>query len=161
MEKKIRVVQMGLGPIGNKVTEFLMEKPALQIVGAIDADPAKVGQDVGTLAGQSPVGIKVSADLPAVLGKKDVDVVVLTTTSSLTPTCEQLFQLLPFGVNVISSCEELSYPWLTHPELAARIDQLAKQNKAAVLATGVNPDSRWITWPWSSPGFVVIFARSL
>jgi 4-hydroxy-tetrahydrodipicolinate reductase len=130
---------MGLGPIGNKVTEFLVEKSDLQIVGAIDADPAKVGQDVGTLAGQSPVGIKVSADLQSVLGKRDVDLVLLTTTSSLTQTCEQLLQLLPYGVNVISSCEELSYPWLTNPQVAAKIDQLAKQNKVAVLATGVNP----------------------
>src|SRR5271157_619620 len=101
MEKKIRVVQMGLGPIGNKVTEYLTEKPALEIVGAIDADPAKVGQDVGALAGQSPVGVKVSADLEQVLGKRDVDVVLLTTTSSLTQTCNQLVQLLPYGVNII------------------------------------------------------------
>jgi 4-hydroxy-tetrahydrodipicolinate reductase len=64
---------------------------------------------------------------------------MLTTTSSLTATCEQLLQLLPFGVNIISSCEELSYPWVTNPELAAKIDKLAKEKNVAVLATGVNP----------------------
>ena len=82
-----------------------------------------------------------------VLGKGDVDIVMLTTTSSLARTYDQLIQLLPYGVNVISSCEELSYPWLTSPELATKIDKLAKENNVAVLGTGVNP------------GFLMIFCR--
>jgi 4-hydroxy-tetrahydrodipicolinate reductase len=45
---------------------------------------------------------------------------------------------LPFGVNVISSCEELSYPWL-NPQIAEKIDILAKDNKVSVLGTGINP----------------------
>jgi 4-hydroxy-tetrahydrodipicolinate reductase len=139
MKKQVRVVQMGLGPIGNKVTQVLAERADLPIVGAIDTDPAKVGQDVGTLAGLPALGVKVSADMKKVLGGKDVDVVVLTTTSGLGPTYAQLKQLLPYGVNVISSCEELCYPWLTDPKISAKIDQLAKDNKVAVLATGVNP----------------------
>ncbi len=139
MQKKIRVVQMGLGPIGNKETQFLSEKTNIEIVGAIDADPTKIGKDVGTLAGLPALGVKVSGDIASVLAKGGVDVVMLTTTSSLTATCEQLLQLLPFGVNIISSCEELSYPWETNPQLAAKIDKLAKEKNVAVLATGVNP----------------------
>jgi 4-hydroxy-tetrahydrodipicolinate reductase len=139
MQNKVRVVQMGLGPIGNKETQFLSEKTNIEIVGAIDTDPAKIGKDVGTLAGLPALGVKVSGDLASVLAKGGVDVVLLTTTSSLTATCDQLLQLLPFGVNIVSSCEELSYPWGTNPELAARIDKLAKEKNVAVLATGVNP----------------------
>jgi 4-hydroxy-tetrahydrodipicolinate reductase len=81
MAKKIKVVQMGLGPIGNKVTVFLADKAGVEIVGAIDADPAKVGQDIGMLAGLPAHGVKVSADMKAVLGGRDVDAVILTTTS--------------------------------------------------------------------------------
>jgi hypothetical protein len=139
MAKKIRVVQMGLGPIGNKVTVFLADKAGVEIVGAIDADPAKAGQDIGVLAGLPALGVKVSADMQAVLGGKEVDAVILTTTSSLVKTADQLAALLPYGVNVISSCEELSYPWLTNPALAAKIDKLARENNVSVLATGVNP----------------------
>jgi len=130
---------MGLGPIGNKVTQFLAEKAGIEIVGAIDADPAKAGQDIGVLAGLPALGVKVTADMKAVLGGKDVDIVILTTTSSLVKTADQLAELLPYGVNVISSCEELSYPWLTNPGLAGKIDKLARENNVAVLATGVNP----------------------
>lgn len=136
---KLKVVQMGLGPIGNKVTQYLLERESIEIVGAIDTNPEKVGQDVGVLAGLEPIGVKVTANLSEVLGYGNVDVVVLTTTSALSKTYEQLITLIPYGVNVVSSCEELSYPWLTQPEVAAKIDKLAKENKVAVLGTGVNP----------------------
>jgi 4-hydroxy-tetrahydrodipicolinate reductase len=137
--KKIKVVQMGLGPIGNKETQYLLERNNVEIVGAIDSDPAKDGQDVAVLADLPSIGIKVSADLDQVLGKGGVDVVMLTTTSGLVSVYEQLCQLLPYGVNIVSSCEELSYPWQTNSELATNIDQLAKDNNVAVLSTGINP----------------------
>jgi 4-hydroxy-tetrahydrodipicolinate reductase len=116
-----------------------MERTNVQIKGAIDIDPAKEGKDIGTLAGVSPTGVKVTADMSLVLGNGDVDVVMLATTSSLAKTYEQLIQLLPYRVNVVSSCEELSYPWMANTELAAKIDKLAKENNVAVLGTGVNP----------------------
>jgi 4-hydroxy-tetrahydrodipicolinate reductase len=136
---KIRVVQMGLGPIGNKETQYLLERNDIEIVGALDSDPAKAGRDVAALAGLPPIGIKVSSDLGEVLGKGGVDVVMLTTTSSLASIHGQLMQLLPYRVNIVSSCEELSYPWQTNKELSAGIDRLAKENEVAVLSTGVNP----------------------
>jgi len=139
MMKRLNVVQMGLGPIGNKVTQFLAERAGIEIVGAIDADPAKAGQDIGVLAGLTPLNVKVTADMRQVLGQGGIDAVVLTTTSSLASTYEQLGQILPFGVNVVSSCEELSYPWLANNALATKIDKLAKDNNAVVLGTGVNP----------------------
>ena len=136
---KLKVVQMGLGPIGNKVTQYLLERDSIEIVGGIDTDPKKKGQDIGVLAGLEPIGVKVTANMNQVLGKGNVDVVVLTTTSSLSKTYEQLMELIPYGVNIVSSCEELSYPWVTQSDLAAKIDELAKKHQVAVLGTGVNP----------------------
>ena len=43
------------------------------------------------------------------------------------------------GVNVVSSCEELLYPWLRAPEQARAIDGLCRASGARVVATGVNP----------------------
>ncbi|MHC1761576.1 MAG: dihydrodipicolinate reductase [Negativicutes bacterium] len=139
MKAKIKVVQMGLGPIGNKATKYLLEREYLEIVGAIDADPAKEGQDVGMLAGLAPIGVAVTADIAKALAGKSVDVVLLTTSSALVKIADQLKALLPYGVNVVSSCEELSYPWITNPALSGQIDELARQNDVSVLATGVNP----------------------
>ena len=137
--KKIKVVQMGLGPIGNKATLYLAERENLQIVGAVDADPAKVGQDVGVLAGLAPLGVAVKPDIAQALAGQSADVVLLTTSSALTRIADQLKQVLPFGVHVVSSCEELSYPWQTNPALAGEIDELAKKHGVSVLSTGVNP----------------------
>jgi 4-hydroxy-tetrahydrodipicolinate reductase len=43
------------------------------------------------------------------------------------------------GVNVVSTCEELSYPYLTQPQLAKELDTLAKKHDTTVLGTGINP----------------------
>lgn len=140
MEKRIRVAQVGLGPIGLKVTQFLAERSGLELVAAIDTDPKKAGHDLGELAGlPERLEIRVAGSIAEGLTGKQVDAVLLTTTSSLEKTWPQLQELLPYGVNVISSCEEMSYPWLTNPELARKIDKLAQENGVSVLSTGINP----------------------
>jgi len=136
--RAIRIIQYGLGPIGSRVTKFLAEKPWARIVAGIDIDPAKAGRDVGVLAGLKPVGARVSADATAVLRRK-ADVAVITTASSLVKLAPQVLACVATGKNVVTTCEELSYPWLTRPALARRIDRAARARGVAVLATGVNP----------------------
>ena len=50
-----------------------------------------------------------------------------------------MVEIIIAGSNIISICEELSYPYGKHPELATKIDKLAKDYKVTVLGTGVNP----------------------
>jgi 4-hydroxy-tetrahydrodipicolinate reductase len=140
MEKKIRVVHYGLGPIGCKVVQYLTERGHFDIVGAIDADPEKVGTDLGHLAAlNGPLGLKVTANARDLLEQVDADVVVLTTTSDLEKIRPQIMEILSCGKNIVSTCEELMYPWLTNPEVAREIDEAAKEHKVSVLSTGVNP----------------------
>jgi 2,4-diaminopentanoate dehydrogenase len=140
MNHKIKVMQYGVGPIGLMTTECLVEKPGLSIVGAIDANPEKIGKDLGVLAGLSkPLGVEVSGDAFSLLRELDADVVILTTTSSLETIRPQIMEIISAGKKVVSSCEELTYPWLTKPEIARDIDEAAKRNGASVLSTGVNP----------------------
>ena len=40
---------------------------------------------------------------------------------------------------MVSTCEELIYPWLRHVALAEELDELAKANGGRLLGTGVNP----------------------
>ena len=140
MDNKIRVVQYGLGPIGNKITQYLLERDSVQIVGAIDSDPTKLGLDIGELAGSSAAyGVCVTDNLKTLLSKVDADIVVLTTTSSLENIKSQIIEIISFGINIVSTCEELSHPWLTNPEIADEIDVAAKMSDVSVLATGINP----------------------
>ncbi len=63
MSEKIRVLQFGLGPIGQACVRTLVEKAGVELTGAVDIDPAKVGKDVGDVVGlKTKLGIAVRSD---------------------------------------------------------------------------------------------------
>jgi 4-hydroxy-tetrahydrodipicolinate reductase len=82
--------------------------------------------------------VPVSGDARATLAT-DADVIVLTTASHLDKLMPQLVACIEARKSVISTCEELAHPFETAPELAHKVDELAKANGVVVLGTGVNP----------------------
>ncbi|MFQ5675381.1 MAG: dihydrodipicolinate reductase, partial [bacterium] len=140
MAEKIRVVQVGLGPIGTEAARLAHEKKALQIVGGIDIDKGKVNKALGEILGlKSLHDVVVSNDLAKVLEETRPDIVLHSTGSFLNNVEEQLQMCLRAGASVVSSCEELFYPYRRNSEFCARIDRLAREHSATVLGTGVNP----------------------
>ncbi len=136
----IRVMLMGLGPIGAAVARQVAARKGLKIVAAVDIDPAKVGKDAGEVIGlDRKLGVKVAADAAATIKKTRPQVAVLCTSSSLEKVLPQFETVLKAKVSIVSTTEELAYPWQTHRSLATRLDKLAKKAKAAVVGTGVNP----------------------
>jgi len=140
VKKKIRAIQYGIGPIGASILKLMREKEAIEIIGAIDTDHAKIGKDLGEVVGASdaPWGVTVSGDAKGVL-EQSADIVMHTTSSSLPKVVDQLLAAMDVGSCVVSTCEELSYPYRTYPELAAQLDKGAKDNGVALVGTGVNP----------------------
>jgi 4-hydroxy-tetrahydrodipicolinate reductase len=141
-EQSVRIVQYGLGPIGIECVKTVMAKAdcGLQLVGAIDVDPEKAGRDVSAIIGMdAPTGIEVSADAAAQLSTAKPDVVLHTTTSFLDKIFDQFELCVGAGAHVVSSTEELLYPYERHPRLSARLDELARTCGVSVLGTGVNP----------------------
>jgi len=140
VKKKIRAVQYGVGPIGAAILRLMREKQAVEIIGAIDTDPAKAGRDLGELVGaaDAPWGVAVSADAGKVLAES-ADVVIHSTSSYLPEVADQLMECLGAESCVISTCEELAYPFRKYPELAAKLDAEAKSWGVALVGTGVNP----------------------
>jgi 2,4-diaminopentanoate dehydrogenase len=138
LPKKIRVVQFGVGPIGASIARLMRQKDGLEIVGAVDKDPAKVGRDLGEIAGDSAWEVKILPEISAAL-EKPVDVVVHTTSSCLTDVMEELLACLAAGCCVVSTCEELAFPFRKHPQLSAKLDSAAKDEGVALVGTGVNP----------------------
>ena len=49
MTSVVRAVSFGLGPIGLAAARLALQKTTVQLVGAIDIDPAKIGKDLGDL----------------------------------------------------------------------------------------------------------------
>jgi hypothetical protein len=140
VKKKIRAIQYGVGPIGASIARLMRQKHAVEICGAIDTDPEKSGRDLGEVVGASdaPWGVKISADAKEVL-EQAADVVIHSTSSSLPKVMDQLLACLEAESCVVSTCEELSYPYRTYPDLSAKLDAAAKDWGVALVGTGVNP----------------------
>ncbi len=140
MKKKIRAIQYGVGPIGASIARLMREKQAIEICGAIDTDPAKIGRDLGEVVGaaDAPWGVKISGDAAEVL-EQSADIVIHSTSSSLPKVMDQLLACLEAEACIVSTCEELAYPYRTYPELSLKLDSAAKDWGVALVGTGVNP----------------------
>jgi 4-hydroxy-tetrahydrodipicolinate reductase len=131
---------IGLGPIGAAVARQLASRRNFRIVAAVDVDPAKAGRDLGEVVDLGKrAGVRVVADADAAIRRAKPQVAVLCTSSSLRGVWPQLDAVLRRRVPVVSTTEELAYPWFSNRALARRIDAAAKKARVAVVGTGVNP----------------------
>jgi 4-hydroxy-tetrahydrodipicolinate reductase len=135
----MRVVQLGLGPIGREVARLAAVHPAMELVGAADIDPALVGRDLGEVLQLDPRDITVEGSIGAALDGAKPKLALHCTGSRLPDVAPQLRECLERGVAVVSTCEELSYPFYRHPKLALELHDLAVRHETALLGTGVNP----------------------
>jgi 4-hydroxy-tetrahydrodipicolinate reductase len=148
LEKKINVIIYGCGIMGRKVAESISEKESFEIVGAVDIDPDLAGLDLGDLFDKPrKTGITVERDAEALFSKVNAHAVVLTTISHLKKVFPQIVQCMKAGLNIISTCEELSFPWKREAELTREIDDLAKDFGVTVVGTGINPGYLMDTLP--------------
>jgi 4-hydroxy-tetrahydrodipicolinate reductase len=147
--ENIKVVIYGIGVIGRRLAKHLITKEGVEIVGAIDINPEIVGADLGDIIEEGEMGVVICKDAEKVLHEKKPDIVCHTTSSYLRQTFSQLEQILKNGVNIVSTCEELSYPYATKSgnDFADRLDNIAKENCATLLGTGVNPGYLMDTLP--------------
>lgn len=135
--RPLPVLAFGLGPIGRAAARLALDRPDLELVAAVDADPALAGEDLGRLLElDRDLGIEVSATPTAANGPA---VAIQATGSRLASVERQLQDLVGLGYDVVSSCEELSFPWRRHPDAARRIDEAARNGGRSILGTGVNP----------------------
>ncbi|HUY99884.1 MAG TPA: hypothetical protein VMU89_06005 [Thermomicrobiaceae bacterium] len=135
-----RTIHYGLGPIGQELARLTADRESLQIVGAVDIDPNKVGKDVGEVIGLGrALGVPVRSDADALFREVQADAVLHTTGSYLEQVWSQIDGIVRGGLNLVSTCEELSFPAAQHAQKAREIDALAKQHGVSVLGTGVNP----------------------
>ena len=134
-----KAVIIGLGPLGRRVVRYAVKRKNIALVGAVDIDPAKIGRDLGKLCGLKPIGVIVRKDLKTALKDEKADVALLTTVSSLTKLESQVAEIARRKLHVVSTCEELVFPFKTAPAVAKRIDAICTKQKVTCLGTGVNP----------------------
>jgi 4-hydroxy-tetrahydrodipicolinate reductase len=63
----------------------------------------------------------------------------VTTVSSIVALESQVAELAKAKLHIVSTCEELFFPWKTNPEISKRIDKVCRENGVVCVGTGVNP----------------------
>lgn len=134
----MRVLQIGLGPLGQLVAGDLVARGLGTVEAAVDPAPELAGRPVGAAVpgtGDAPV----RASLEEVPRGTRFDAAIVSTSSDLELVMPTLRELLDRGLTVVSTCEELAWPWLRHPVLAQELDERAIRSGGRALGTGVNP----------------------
>ena len=135
----IRVIHVGVGPVGQRLARYAAARKDLKIVGAVDPAPDKAGRDLGELCGIERMGVQVYPNLAAAQRAHRAHVALLTTVSSLERIKPQVEEIAAAGLDIVSTCEEMVYPWKTRPAVARAIDAACCRHGATCLSTGVNP----------------------
>ena len=129
-----RVLQVGLGPLGIKIAADLQRRRLGEIVAAID--PALAGRALAELVpGAGAVRVAASLDDISV----PVDIAIVATVSDLRACAPTLLALAARGISAVSTCEEMSWPWERHPDVAKELAAAAERHGVRMLGTGVNP----------------------
>ncbi|MFX1605338.1 MAG: dihydrodipicolinate reductase, partial [Promethearchaeota archaeon] len=142
MSKPFVVVQFGFGSLGKSIARSIIERDNLRLAGLVDIDPECIGKTVeDDLEISNETQTKIYPNLDSLLKdvEDEVDVSVIATSSFLNTVKPTIIESMNSGMDVISICEELSYPFSRHPELSTRIDKEAKKLTKTVLGTGINP----------------------
>ena len=140
MNEPLPVIVQGLGPIGVLIVETALSDPALEVVGAVEINPDMVGRPLSDLVEGAPdAAVEPTVEAARAASTSDDGILIHCTGSYLDRVAPQLEEAVRQGLHVVSTCEELTFPDERHPEVAARLDELAKAAGRTVVATGVNP----------------------
>ncbi|MEW6055311.1 MAG: Gfo/Idh/MocA family oxidoreductase [Bdellovibrionota bacterium] len=135
--RSTKVMVFGLGYIGRMVVEAIQnENPfwnrRLELVGAIDIVPE-------SRQWAEKKGVRPFQSVADLLAVQRPDVCVHTTASNISIVVAQLRELIEAKIPVVSSTEELFFPWVENPGIAEELDSLCRNNQIAIMGTGVNP----------------------
>ena len=140
MKNKFNIVQVGLGPMGKLITRLILQRENLSLEGVVDIDPTLLGKNLSQiLDDEKGNNLIIESDLKRLLANKNIDVTIISTSSSLEKVAPLIIQAVKSGSNVISICEELSYPYKYYPKLSNELNALAISNNVTIVGTGINP----------------------
>lgn len=139
----LNIIQVGAGPLGLGVSKFILQRKqkGLNLVGVVDLDPELKGKDIGELSGEEEFGVTVSASVDEAIekSKQKPSVAAVSTVSSASKIIPTVEELAERKLDIVTTCEELSYPWQQHPDEAEKINKICRDNGVTCLGTGVNP----------------------
>ncbi|MFA5523559.1 MAG: 2,4-diaminopentanoate dehydrogenase [Tissierellales bacterium] len=138
----IKVVIWGFGAMGSGMAKMLLKKKGVDIVGVCDMSPNKVNKSIYEVLDIEREGrpeVIINGNIEEVLTEKCCDICLCATDSFTKNAFPKLKYVLEKKVNVISTAEEMAFPYAGSPELAKELDNIAKENGVTILGTGINP----------------------
>jgi len=137
----MKVLQMGLGPLGIQVAKYINDKTEVKTVAAVDINETLIGKSLSSISEELSSSVQIYKSVEDAVNSlaKKPDAAIITTVSNLDILIPQIEQVAKFGIPVVSTCEELAYPWKLQPELSNKLDELCKNHNIACLGTGINP----------------------
>jgi len=133
----IRVALFGFGQVGRRLAAILARRAGVEIVAIIS--PSLAGQPARQHVPDLSADLTIAGEAQAALAESRPQVVLHATAPYLAEVLDQLLLGVRMGSHVISSCEELAYPWVVHRAEAETLDREARRAGVSVLGTGVNP----------------------
>lgn len=140
--RNVRVGIWGFGAMGSGMAKMLLKKTGVEIVSVCDMHPDRVGKSIYEVLGAEKgerCDVIIKSDANEAFTDECADVVLLATDSFTKGAFDKIKLILEKKINVISTAEEMAYPKAQEPELAAKLDEIAKANGVSVLGTGINP----------------------
>ena len=137
MERKVKVVQYGVGKMSIYTMRYVYEKGG-EIVGAVDVNPEVIGKDIGEILETEKKGVVVTSAENAreMLQQVKPDIAIVTTMSLIKETETPLMLCAELGINAITTCEEAFYPQNSNPTITNKLDELAKKNNCTITGSG-------------------------
>ena len=87
MESEINVIQVGLGPMGQLITNLLLKRKNINLIGAVDINPELVGKTIKEIFNiPYKSEIVIHSNLEDVNSEEKIDVTIIATSSSLIST---------------------------------------------------------------------------
>lgn len=139
MSNPLRILHVGIGPLGVRIAHDLHERDVGEVVAAVDVSPALAGKPLSTVVKGTPRTVKIAGSLDHVPSRQRFDAALVTTSSDLRACADTLRALARRGLPIVTTCEEATWPWLRHAALARELDVLCRKYGARILGTGVNP----------------------
>jgi hypothetical protein len=128
---RIRVIQWATGGVGRAAIEGVLDHPELDLVGCWVHSAAKDGRDVGEIVGRSPVGVRATRDVEALLALP-ADCVVY---SPMVGNPDELARILASGKNVVTPLGWF-YPFARD---VSDLEAACRKGGVTLHGTGIHP----------------------
>ena len=136
----LRIIHWATGHTGKMVIRATAERPDYQVVGGFTYNPAKAGQDIGTVAGTRPLGVALTSDRAEILALEADCVLFLAGAENDVPgSIADICALLASGKNVVTTAANFIYPKSLGADVERALAEACRQGGTTFHGLGIMP----------------------